>query len=279
MDSEMVAASLDVAHKDVVSALPQDARIPVGWRFMDKFVQLPFVIPPIDDDGFRTLSTSLLKRREDQDRIDAAAATVAAAAAVGVTTSVPDDFTEDDVQTVIVEARRIEESRAQREAVAAFDETNEEVRAVIERGMRYFGGNPREIKRFVNAFRLYVFLWADKARSSTSSLTLTSIMRWTAFMLKWPDVMRWTRRGRRVQEATSGGSDAARRNALIDRVSILEDSARAETLEAWSQQLREGGVPEGTRWLDDQELYRFFREIADDENEPRLSAGVGHGLW
>ncbi|MDQ3919322.1 MAG: P-loop NTPase fold protein, partial [Acidobacteriota bacterium] len=48
MDAEMVAAALQAAHKDVIACLPTDAGIPVGWRFMDKFVQLPFLIPPTE---------------------------------------------------------------------------------------------------------------------------------------------------------------------------------------------------------------------------------------
>ena len=49
MDTEMVAAALQAAHKDMIACLPSDAGIPVGWRFMDKFVQLPFLIPPTED--------------------------------------------------------------------------------------------------------------------------------------------------------------------------------------------------------------------------------------
>ncbi len=44
MDAEMVAAALEVAHKDVISNLPTYSMdIPIGWRFMDKFVQLVFL--------------------------------------------------------------------------------------------------------------------------------------------------------------------------------------------------------------------------------------------
>jgi predicted KAP-like P-loop ATPase len=44
MDTEMVAAALQAAHRDMISFLLTDAGIPVGWRFMDKFVQLPVLL-------------------------------------------------------------------------------------------------------------------------------------------------------------------------------------------------------------------------------------------
>lgn len=55
MDAEMVAAALQAAHQDMIACLPPDAGIPVGWRFMDKFVQLPFLIPPLGRRGADTL--------------------------------------------------------------------------------------------------------------------------------------------------------------------------------------------------------------------------------
>ena len=50
MDTEMVAASLEVAHEQVISKLPTyPTHMPIGWRFMDKFIQLPISIPPVYD--------------------------------------------------------------------------------------------------------------------------------------------------------------------------------------------------------------------------------------
>ena len=46
IDDEMIAAALDKAHSDVIANLPAYTKSSsIGWRFMDKFVQLPFVIP------------------------------------------------------------------------------------------------------------------------------------------------------------------------------------------------------------------------------------------
>lgn len=44
IDAEVVAASMEVVHQDIIAKLA-DRHGELGWHFMDKFVQLPFVIP------------------------------------------------------------------------------------------------------------------------------------------------------------------------------------------------------------------------------------------
>ncbi|HYM78803.1 MAG TPA: P-loop NTPase fold protein [Candidatus Dormibacteraeota bacterium] len=50
MEPGMVAAALEVANKDVIAKAKEmnlvDETAPVGWRFMEKIVQLPITIPP-----------------------------------------------------------------------------------------------------------------------------------------------------------------------------------------------------------------------------------------
>jgi hypothetical protein len=50
MEPGMVAAALEVANKEVIEKAVEmgvaDATVPVGWRFMEKIVQLPITIPP-----------------------------------------------------------------------------------------------------------------------------------------------------------------------------------------------------------------------------------------
>ncbi|MGF7001430.1 hypothetical protein P3T25_009823 [Paraburkholderia sp. GAS32] len=67
MDAEMVAAALQFAHRDMTANLPSDARIPIGWRFMDKFVQLPFVIPQVDGAMQQVFINHLTGNSADQE--------------------------------------------------------------------------------------------------------------------------------------------------------------------------------------------------------------------
>ena len=59
----------------MIAKLPPDSSgIPLGWRFMDKFVQFPFVIPPPDPEDLDNYAASLLANyKETQIEIDKAA--------------------------------------------------------------------------------------------------------------------------------------------------------------------------------------------------------------
>jgi KAP family P-loop domain len=281
MDSEMVAASLDVAHKDVIGSLPKDAKIPVGWRFMDKFVQLPFVIPPVGDDSAKALAVSALIRPDARTGAVASGGTNGAATAAGAPAN--------GATTAEGPAPRPDENAGQEQTIADYDEGSAEFAGAVKDGVSYFAGNPREIKRFLNVFRLYVYLWGDRARSQASDLTLAQIVGWCVFLMKWPDVLRWVRRAPRFPAGHGAhgrdmdppvGSGQAKRQHVIDRLQLLEDiGLKSKDAAAWGQALQtRGNVPPETRWLFDDELRAFLhdRSAASDD---RLSAGVGEGLW
>jgi hypothetical protein len=68
MDAEMVAAALQESYNNVIRRLPQySTHPPVGWKFMDKFIQLPFVIPPTEQKDLDMYITTL-ERLEKIDR-------------------------------------------------------------------------------------------------------------------------------------------------------------------------------------------------------------------
>lgn len=64
MEPGMVAAALEVANKDVIQKAKEmgvvDSTAPVGWRFMEKIIQMPIMIPPPTKGGRDTYVTSLL---------------------------------------------------------------------------------------------------------------------------------------------------------------------------------------------------------------------------
>src|SRR4029077_8592775 len=87
MDTEMVAAALQAAHKEMINCLPGDSGILVGWRFMDKFVQLPFLIPPAEPDELDRYRASLFLRGKEV-AIDEQVVQIASEAAQRIDTGV-----------------------------------------------------------------------------------------------------------------------------------------------------------------------------------------------
>jgi hypothetical protein len=295
MDTEMVAAALQAAHKDMISQLPADAGIPVGWRFMDKFVQLPFLIPPTEKGNLTRYTTSLFGNNLAQtpdpqvDKLaqEAAARIVTRAAVTDETERLRAEHQLNDTQVARMkdqlEARVIE--RKLDEGIEKFNDQNPEIRRVIAAATNYFRGNPRELKRFINAFRFQYFLWWAQRAQGLDVPTLDQLRRWTVLSMRWPEVVRWLRR--------SGGSEwraSAEANLKEDeeaklptRLKLLEEiSSEATDLETWHKraaaELRI--KPENTPWLNDDDLLQFFyEECANYKVGQRLSDGIGRGLW
>lgn len=295
MDTEMVAAALQAAHKEMIACLPSDAGIPVGWRFMDKFVQLPFLIPPTEKGNLERYTSSLFSTdmshtpdpQVDSLAQEAATRLTTHAAINAETERLRTEHKLSDVQVTRMkdqlEARVVQ--RQLDEGIEKFNDQNPELQKVISAASLYFRGNPRELKRFINAFRFQYFLWWAQRAQGLSVPTLDQLRRWTVLSMKWPEVVRWLRRsgGSEWRASAEAGAKANGEAALPTRLKLLEEiSDAAADLPDWqARALRDLRLkPETTAWLNDDDLLQFFYE--ECSNYPagqRLSDGLGKGLW
>ena len=280
MDAEMVAAALQASHKDMVAFLPEDARIPIGWRFMDKFVQLPFVLPPVDESSEHTFLEELLgapiSPREGQ-RPSGASLGSEQPALNGSRSSF-------DSPTDI---RRLREAM---EKVSAGGDDSEEFRQCVIDNIDVFGGNPREIKRFVNLYRFNYLLWYSRNLRQLPVPPKDALCRWTAMSVKWPEHVRWLRRveGRKLSEeelravgcpsTLPNSSDGTNHLAVLE---ALVDPSCCVTRAEWSKALVTlYGLREDTSWLHDEALFRFYGDI---KRALKIGNGFseqsGKGFW
>ncbi|MDQ6829041.1 MAG: KAP family NTPase, partial [Gemmatimonadota bacterium] len=294
MDTEMVAAALQSAHKEMIDCLPSDAGIPIGWRFMDKFVQLPFLIPPIEATSLDRYTDSLFGGRPTGQ-----------AATLGATHQLGDPLAP---KPVVDEKNKIgnpllglagpsdeslenqpiaELARPYKEVIdqgiAQFTDDNEEVRQMIGRAASYFRGNPRELKRFVNLFRFEYFLWWARRSQQLDAPTLDQLLKWTVLSMKWPELVRWLRRGNGAVWTHAGGDFGSDKVPMLSaRIRLLESlSLTSGDGAAWQAALRQqfGLDPATTSWFGDSDLYRFLRPRPWDPDSGSLADGVGKGLW
>lgn len=295
MDTEMVAAALQAAHKDMIAELPADAGIPVGWRFMDKFVQLPFLIPPTEKGNLTRYTASLFSDAPGQTpdaRVDElareTAPRISSTAAVSVETErLRAEHRLSEVQVARMkdqlEARVIE--RKLDEGIEKFNDRNPEIRRVIAAATDHFRGNPRELKRFINAFRFQYFLWWAQRAQGLEVPTLDQLRRWTVLSMKWPEVVRWLRRSGGNEWRVKDGANLkdGEEEQLPTRLRLLEEiSSETTDLEAWHKRAAASLriKPETTAWLNDDDLLQFFyEECAKYPVGQRLSDGLGRGLW
>jgi hypothetical protein len=194
------------------------------------------------------------------------------------------------------------ENHTIRQGVKGFSDDNPVVRRLVDEAVPYFRGNPRELKRFVTAFRFQYFLMYARRAQELDAPNAQQVLRWTILTVKWPDMARWLRRGGEggwnsadgepPAPTTSDapgvnlrqpGQRAAAPKAAATRLSVLEAiAAEATSRESWHKLALErlGLEPKDAAWLNDHELYRFYRESTARLGEDgRLSDGAGKGLW
>jgi hypothetical protein len=206
MDREKIAAGLAVKHEKLlpylyVSRYGTSARtdndnrlmgLEFGYDFIEKFVQLPFLLPRPDDivleqflrkisgtntaklSGPRDLSRwfpSMFRRRTRGTQ---------QATEIEPTFSAPSEAQKERRESIKIEA----------------GVDSEHIHAIVKTVSPAFDNNPRRIKQFINLFRLRVFIAAEtglfdqKADTTPPTvLTLEQLGKFVAINLRWPLLM------------------------------------------------------------------------------------------
>jgi hypothetical protein len=277
MDPQMIAAALEKAHEDVRKQLPRYERsIPLGWRFMDKFIQLPFTIPP-----------STRQRLGDYvGWLGGASVTTTTVEQIGPQTAsqiaqtiLPED-TPARKSTVLDVEGKIGAKHGLDQLPEKFVESRD-VGEIIRKVANYTVGNPREVKRMVNLARLYLSLRnARRQDEAWRSPDIDQYARWIALTLRWPDMMRWLQWG--ADEASWSSHDRAS-ELVARRLCILEtEAAGSASAKIWQKKLSGRlHVPTESEadWACDPKLFDFFKEEGGRELSKRLSAAAEQTFW
>lgn len=284
IDDEMIAAALDKAHGDVIAKLPTYSKTSsIGWRFMDKFVQLPFVIPLpaqrdlakyvtslLSDDGL--IATVTLEALDEAARVvEQHSASSMSPEQVVQTVLTNRDLTPERKQALETDVKIIQDMN---ENIKRFTDHEDSIRALISRHAKHYFNNPRDMKRFINLFRFYYFLRAARLAQGETAASLEQLCRWLVFSLKWPEVVRWLRR-----QSVSPNEDS------LSSLAILEEMAESsKDFSVWQTSV---GTSlnmnmEEALWLSDRSFYDFFRqEVSDFPPKQRLSSCLKEdtGIW
>ncbi len=307
MDPQMVAAALENAHSAVRDKLPSYERsVPLGWRFMDKFVQLPFTIPPSNAADYVAFMEDLNNPLENEDetsrdepgrragrqllldlvkwllnaakRLDQVAVTLMTITLVLLR---PFQFAADGP----TEPARTKESKAPAGDAAetpTFEESRD-VGAILQAVKADTAGNPRELKRLANLARFYLQLRNERSRQEPQwhPPEPECYARWIALTARWPDMMRWLLWG--ADEAS--WTPTQLRQALCPRrLGMLETHAIGKDAKAWRTKTAEAlnikvEDANDSHWLNDPKLFEFFtREQARSAGD-RLSKAAEREFW
>jgi hypothetical protein len=232
MEPEIVAAHVEVANAKLVDRLSNGVGAgewtTLGWRFLDKIVQLPMSIPEPDaagaldpfldevlghgaeppspkgrvgadqDDSARTREprpSSPPPDKKKVDRIVVAAGARGADSIAGLRDATRMADAEVGGGTAPPGQRLSREAAiASRLLVEGFlSERNKAVRNAIQSGIELLGPrNPRQVKRFVNLFRFYAFIETMRSLNATNGETaaeLGDIAKVAALAIRWPSLV------------------------------------------------------------------------------------------
>jgi hypothetical protein len=219
MDSRTVAGSIEAKYKNMLAYLEQagpSGSLTFGQQFLEKIVQIRFRIPKIGKSKFKVFidkhlaldadgsppgeaneanepevrqAVALLKaaQREQPQPLDQAAQVVEKE--IGLT------------------SKAIDTAQARIKSDEALFDNNKAVQETISAAASYFGYNPRQVKRFINLYRLQTYIAQERKLLKNPGFRLDTLGNLLILNMAWPRVATTLRRDRtfidRLEEAAN----------------------------------------------------------------------------
>lgn len=196
LDREIVTTNIQVAYASTVAQLRENGNRlgeRFGLEFLAKLVQISVSLPEPTDDALETLLETITGNARgdgttehasdaDVERVQADIQTAADETLASVASAAARIKLGPASAAVVAEATRRE--LAERIVDSA------EVAAAEFSALAYLERNPRQIKRFHNAFRLqlYVANEDDRVRFDFTAVELIALAKWVVVRLRWPDL-------------------------------------------------------------------------------------------
>jgi len=250
MDMEMVAASLEEAQQP--SQL-RGRRQSFGWRFMEKFIQLPFVIPHLDPRTARKFAAGHLRgiapvKAEKPFDVDAQLAAIDRAAATSEVGRIARDVAgNEDISPA--DRARLEERFSRRTTQLMQDPESEEVQKIVDTAIEDLELNPRTIKRYFSLVRVLRNIQIATGAVSNADHDRKIVLRAAHLLLNWPQFVQWLRN---TPELPGSGAKT------------IDEIQRAATTADWSGELEKILGEKPPAYLADPALSRFLGRIAKD---------------
>jgi hypothetical protein len=264
IEPAVVAAHIETAHRDLVTKLESydgtGGWAQLGWRFLEKIVQLPLALPPpppgLAESYVRSMFGSPPSRGPDRRAAVAAAlAEVRRRDAVPALGTLPGErrAVEQRLRERGVDdetARAVAEEVAVQRFAETFSDEDDDVRAaIVAEALAMPHRNPREMKRLVNLFRFYALIVNERrvlVDAPSQEVVFAQVARLAALTSRWPHLL--SALGVPAPSDESG-------DGVVLVVEVLEQAAAASDA-AWTAALASCGLagrdgrrpePEGLR--------------------------------
>ncbi|HUC00022.1 MAG TPA: P-loop NTPase fold protein [Solirubrobacterales bacterium] len=262
MEPEMVAAHVEAVYGDLVEKLDSSGAagqaFDLGWRFLEKIVQLPLSVPAMEQERTTAMFRSLFPtgagpaHAEDhaagngggKKSIDDAS--LSEALAIAGTTK-PEPAAQEAVRKVVELRLTLEEP---------------DVQKAMDYARGYLRHNPREIKRFVNLFRFYTMIYTERRLEGLPAPnSLSEVAKLAVLGIRWPGLLS------ALALPTSGGGNQTVFELLESPPRTSEDDKTPDQVLA--AKLKDVGFSDNAiKRLMKPDLRGFLRD------KPKIGAGV-----
>jgi hypothetical protein len=270
VDMEMVANSLDASLEGPSEDEKEGSRHgkSVGWRFMEKFVHLSFLVPridehdqeaflrdrlmPVTDDTEGRAQAEESKRVCEESIEEADEATTPRAVSAIATKAKSVSMAPDD-------KKRLDKALISKAIELLADRRSEEAKALIDLAVkeRLVQQNPRSMNRFLNLARLMCAVQVSRGAPSDGEYARKVVARCAHLVLEWPRAASWLQRGE-----GNRGLEGAYIKDPGER--LLGFATKVTTSADWAREIRNTWGQESEAALARPDLYDFIRRTADD---------------
>jgi peptidoglycan hydrolase-like protein with peptidoglycan-binding domain len=282
MDAQMVAAALDEKYESMVGKFREEENKygSIGWYFLDKFIQMPIILPILSPEKKEHLLRGLFER------------------SVSPQAGRDDEAVSAEDRQVIQNYFQSKKSQASREKLEvriktkpeikkefikqSIEEVKEDSPVIIEQLKSfapYLGTSPRSIKRFANMFRFYNIYQELRSFEGLPYAKPDALAKWLVLNLRYPQLVRflqWEREDKIVNSRVPS-EKAAVLDGLIERFVEANGAKIDQKLSnAWKAEIEMLEL-ESFDWLQEHDLLKLLVEF--NREDGRLESAVACNVW
>jgi hypothetical protein len=274
MDAQVVATSLDVANEKLSEKLKHFSSS-MGWCFMEKFIQFPFMIPNLSEPQQAEFIETLYGvhgQRTEQIDVGEITRELNEELASQDISLMPDVDRADKLKMLLAaneDSFREMSSKFLERGASQFSDEDESLKEQLLQHRKYLENSPRTFKRFANLFRFYRFYEWSRELQGLPTATTKELGMWVTLMLRWPGVVRLVQ-WKASTEGIKGLSPTM-------KAKMLDGAAReARDYAQWKETLKSQNLQEAVP-AEDAALFNFLNESI--KRDLSIERAVEAGIW
>lgn len=305
MDGEIVSAALEKHYEDLFKQPPSNSQSDsIGWYYLDKFIQVPFVIPTPDPGQLLKMAKEFGKRHDEQNtdrpntlQMNAGLSALRPRVMKTVETlygSIPliggyfkkfkrrvsqmrhTSTVASAAELATEHLLSVEDTALKRAWLADHSHqlTDDELLDKVWKVAKWnFNHNPRTIKRCLNLTRFFYLIHGLRNENNEPVPDEEALIRWIYFAFRWPDAARWVQssKGATLNDKDDEMSLSQRRVEQLYNGAVMPDGEDS----IWNVKSElSGQLNAKQKWLNDHELKAYCRDEFHHIHEHS-----GKGFW